>query len=512
MSDLVQELSRQIVQTTSLFKKDDSFDDERFCRVRVAAMHTGRNRNGSRFSKSVVEKAKNTFKNIPVLADITGLTDEEGNVQYDYGTHGMHIEDDAFNKGKERTIYDEKIVGIVPETNNFELVYDEETKNYYAYVDAFLYRDYGNYACDILESRGGKTDVSMEISCDDVSFSTKDNCIDVGKMTAGAITLLGEKYSPGMVKANAQTFSMDEPDLQKQLIQIMQELKVALDNYTAASGNETERKEDTELKDQETKAFEETEQTESQSEEELDGAAEGETSEEETAETASEETSETEPEETGETEEEQSSEEQTFEDKKTISFDISHEDIRYALYNLIGQFNELDNDCYYINKVFDDKFIMTGWYSGNSYGCKYAKDGDNVELSGERYRLYVEYITESEKAELDSMRENYSSIKERLEKYEAAEEKAKKQELLASKDYSAIATSEEFHEIENSSETLTYDEVKEKCDELLLTYAKAGKITFAANDSENVRKTRSTKLPTAEHKKGRYGAIFSTKK
>ena len=82
-------------------------------------MHTGINRNKSRFSKKTVEKAKDTFKNIPILADIVKITNEDGTVTYDYQTHGMHEEDDAFNEGQKRIIYDEKIVGVVPETNNF---------------------------------------------------------------------------------------------------------------------------------------------------------------------------------------------------------------------------------------------------------------------------------------------------------------------------------------------------------------------------------------------------------
>ena len=232
-------ISKQIVHTTGCFTKDDSFDDERFCRVRVAAMHTGINRNKSRFSKKTVEKAKDTFKNIPVLADIIKTTDEDGNVTYDYQTHGMHEEDDAFHEGEKRIIYDEKIVGVVPETNNFELVYDDETKNWYAYVDAFLYRDYGNYACDILEKRGNRTDVSMEIGCDDISYSTKDNCIDVGKMTAGAITLLGENVAPGMVKAHAEVFGSNESK-QNELLKVMQDLKESLDRFTFAHNHKDE--------------------------------------------------------------------------------------------------------------------------------------------------------------------------------------------------------------------------------------------------------------------------------
>ena len=505
-------LSKQIVHTTACFKKDDSFDDERFCRIRVAAMHTGINRNKSRFSKKTVEKAKDTFKNIPILADIVKITNEDGTVTYDYQTHGMHEEDDAFNEGQKRIIYDEKIVGVVPETNNFELVYDDETQNWYAYVDAFLYRDYGNYACDILEKRGNKTDVSMEIGCDDISFSTKDNCIDVGKMTAGAITLLGENVQPGMVKAHAETFASDELK-QNELLQVMRDLKDSLDRFTFThQTNENEGKEESTL-DKENKHFED------ETQEEQTSAEETETTEEQTEETETEQTETSETEETTEqTEEAEESTEQfgltrDFDEagNAIVKFSISHEDIRSALYTLIGQFEELDNDYYMINTVYDDKFVMQGWFTGNLWGCKYSKDGDNVALDGERYRLYAEYVTETEKAELNSMRANYSSIQDKLQKYEAAENAAKVKELLESKDYAGIADTEEFAEIAKNSVDAKFEDVKQKCDELLLTYAKAGKLSFAAASSEPPKKTTpKTPLPSkSNRRKGRYGSLFS---
>ena len=505
-------LSKQIVHTTSCFKKDDSFDDERFCRIRVAAMHTGINRNKSRFSKKTVEKAKDTFKNIPILADIVKITNEDGTVTYDYQTHGMHEEDDAFNEGQKRIIYDEKIVGVVPETNNFELVYDDETQNWYAYVDAFLYRDYGNYACDILEQRGNKTDVSMEIGCDDISFSTKDNCIDVGKMTAGAITLLGENVQPGMVKAHAETFASDELK-QNELLQVMRDLKDSLDRFTFAhQTNENEGKEESTL-NKENKNFED------ETHEEQTSAEETETTEEQTKETETEQTETSETEET--TEQTEETEEATEQFGLTRDFDaagnaivkfsISHEDIRSALYTLIGQFEELDNDYYMINNVYDDKFVMQGWFTGNLWGCKYSKDGDNVALDGERYRLYAEYVTETEKAELDSMRSNYSSIQDKLQKYETAENAAKVKELLESNDYAGIADTKEFAEIAKNSADAKFEDVKQKCDELLLTYAKAGKLSFAAAGSEPPKKTTpKTPLPSkSNRRKGRYGSLFS---
>ena len=170
----MEENNIQIVKTPSVFKIDDQFTDDRFMRVRIAVMHSGINLNKSSFSTEVIKDAKDSFANIGVLAHIVKYTDENGEDHYDYGVHDDQIEEDAFNKGSYRLIYDEVPVGVIPETNNFEIVHDEESGNDYVYVDAYLYREYGNYATEILEARGGTTDVSAEIYTDEISFDAKN--------------------------------------------------------------------------------------------------------------------------------------------------------------------------------------------------------------------------------------------------------------------------------------------------------------------------------------------------
>ena len=58
-------------------------------------------------------------------------------------------------------------------------------------------------------------------------------------MTALGVTLLGQRTRPGMVKSHAKVFSLDEDNKQTQLIQIMQELKESLDNYTTIMNQKT---------------------------------------------------------------------------------------------------------------------------------------------------------------------------------------------------------------------------------------------------------------------------------
>lgn len=525
-------LSKQIIHTTSLFKKDEEFNDERFMRVRVAAMHTGINRNNSRFSKECILKAKDSFANIPILADVQMFTDENGKQVIDYRGHSMHIEDDAFNENEKRMIYDEKVVGLVPETNNFELIYDEDAKEYYVWVDALLYREYGNYACDVLESRGGQTDVSMEIGCADLSYSSTDKCLDVGEMQACGLTLLGADVTPGMAKAHAEVFSINEDNRQKQLFAIIQELKESLDNYIMANANENIKEggrtvDETKIVEEVTEILEEV--TEETTEEVVE-----ETTEEEVAETIVEDTVEDTPEEVVEETTEELSEEVTEEVEETETEEIEEvvetteeyslkysvtcgetvKEFSVSLTEKLSAISTLVNDVYaddgtwYCVDVYDDeKFvIMQDCWSGRAFKQSYKVKKDSYSLVGDRVEVYSVWCTEDERKKLDDMRANYSAISEKLAKYEA---EPAKMEVINSDAYAKISETKEFAELRDNHFDLSVEEVSAKADEILLAYAKGGSLNFSAESEK--KSVGMTRLPiqTNANKKSRYGSLFS---
>ena len=102
--------------------------------------------------------------------------------------------------------------------------------------------------------------------------------------------------------------------------------------------------------------------------------------------------------------------------KFSKTFELSHDDIRYALYSLLASYEEADNDWYWIISVYDTYFVYQGC-AGNYFGQKYKNENNNIAFDGERYELFAEFVTESEKAELESMRSNYSSILTELNSY-----------------------------------------------------------------------------------------------
>lgn len=193
---------------------------------------------------------------------------------------------------------------------------------------------------------------------------------------------------------------------------------------------------------------------------------------------------------------------------KEISFEISHEDVRYALYNLISQFEELDDEWYYIEAVYDDHFVFSGWSNDNIYGCKYTKDGDNVSLEGERYKLYRELLTESEKAELDSMRANYSALQEKINKYEKAENDKQKEAIFADESYAEYLETEEFKSLIENKDQYSVDELKDKAE---IAFAKCIRKngTFSSKHSEKQQVKRTTLFSVKKDKeKNPYPTLF----
>lgn len=520
---------KRIVTTPSLFEIDESFDDERFMKIRVCAMHSGVNENQSRFSVETIVEAKDTFKNIPILAKVQEYTDENGNQYLDYMSHEMHMENDFFNQGEDRLIYDEVCVGIVPETNNFELIHDPDTDRFYVYVDALLYRDYGNYVCDILKTRGGKTDVSMEIICDDIAYD-EGGIINVTKMKASGCTLLSADTLPGMQGANATiVFSSDENKRQEQLLKIMQEIKFSLDNYISAHSEEKNiaRKEET-LMDNENKLEEPvvlendettvTENADTQHEVEnttLENEAtvtEGATTQEDENANDTDNTAVLENEATVVAENTENGNENETNNQFTVSFDLSHDDIRMALFRLI--YDAYPGEDLDIVQVFYDRFIMSDW---NKPGCFWAQnylyDDKGVSLVGYRFQVFAEFITEAEKDALELMRTTYASMESELNKYRnIASRNEKIEKVQNSDDYSAIKDSDEFKELMSKMDEYSIEDLTTKADLLLAKYAKSTKMFASVEEDEHKTTTHvinlSSTLGDESTKKKPYGGIF----
>lgn len=175
--------------------------------------------------------------------------------------------------------------------------------------------------------------------------------------------------------------------------------------------------------------------------------------------------------------------------KFSVSFALSHEDIRCGLYNLISQYEELDNDWYSIRAVYDDSFAFQGWFTNKIYGQKYTKDGDTVALEGERYSLHEELLTDSEYAQLNDMRSNYSSIQTELNSYKEAESIADKMTVFEDQAYANYLDTDEFKSLmdKETIKKFSKEELSEKADAALGKLVKTTK-TFAMKDEKKDEK------------------------
>lgn len=185
---------------------DETFDSERFTKLRVYIMHNGKNPNFSHFSDEAIENAKPTLANIPILAHV--IEDKDGNL--DFGGHDFAIEEDKMNEGEYRIVYKEIPIGVIPETNNYAI--EEIDGRNYVVADCFIWNEYANYGVDIIKNQE-TVKVSMEVIAKDYQMLEEDkNYFDITEYKYSAVTMLNSSYGTGMIgaKAEVQTFNLDE--------------------------------------------------------------------------------------------------------------------------------------------------------------------------------------------------------------------------------------------------------------------------------------------------------------
>lgn len=427
--------------------------------VHLQACHTDLNANGSNIDKKVMESALPSFSNRPILAYIHKVvTDENPDGQWEFYTHNMHEDENG------ELVYDEYPIGIIPESCNAQLVYDKEKNKTYCEVDGYIFEEYSK-ASEILE-REGECFVSVELSIRELSFDAKSKCLNIEDFWFSGVTILGktpegEVVNPGMKGSNIKLadFSAENNSLFENYETKISELQERLNTLESFCNEIKEKttKGGTELN----KEYFEEEVTENEEVTETEESEEEVTTTEEESEETVEETSEEETETTEEVEEGQEESEQvveeevedaTTEESETESFskdelfnklfDISFEDIRYAL-NALCSIYRNDSEWCYVYQVYDEYFIMQDWDSDKYYKQSYTRDEDNIALAGERTEMFAMFLTESEKISIEEMRSNYAELKAFKEEIELNELREKKKEILDSEKYEILAQKDE---------------------------------------------------------------------
>lgn len=476
--------------------------------VHLQSCHTDLNVNGSNIESSVMEAALPSFSNRPILGYIHKVTtDENPEGQWEFYSHNMHEDENG------DVVYDEYPIGIIPESCNAQLVYDEEKKKTYCEVDGYIFEEYSK-AAEILQ-REEECSVSVELSIRELSYDAKQKFLNIEDFWFSGVTILGKtpqgnEVKPGMTGSNIKLadFSSKNNSLFEDYESKMVELQARIENLETACFNKEQNSSVRTLskeggnkgmtkfeellakynKTVEDVTFDYSELSDEELEAKFaevfgeDNNTDGDNSGDNTANEPSNDNegdgeNTTEPE--GTTDGDNEGEGQNFENM-TKTFEISHDDIRYALYNLLSSYEDADNEWYYITGVYDSYFVYESWDGGKIYGQKYTKDNDNVSFDGERYNLHKEYLTDSEYTEIQDMRSNYSSVVEELNTYKSAEVFADKMTVFDDEAYSEYLDTDEFKALmsEDSVNKYSKEELSEKADATLGKLVKKNK-TFS---------------------------------
>lgn len=529
-----------VVQEMGYFDSSSNDTKMGLLPVSIKACHINLNRNGSYISKKNMEKALPTIYNRPILGNIIQLDDGT----YDFHSHDFEIDDD----GNEH--YIEKPIGIIPESGNAHLEYDEEMDKTYVVVDGFIYEDYGNEAAEIILNKESNK-VSVELCINELSYNAKEKYLEITDFYFNGITCLGKEkdgreIGEGMLgsKLKLGDFSKESnsivSNVGEELLLAIDKLNTTLSNFqintnTQGEGGytqvklqellekysktmdditfETEGLSDEELENKFKEAFEDgntdssdgsentdtsdgsegetTELTEPELTEPGEGSGDGEDGDgdgEGEGEGEGGEDTKLDPDEGDDDDddepekdpvviddtEEKRKRKYTLEtDGHTMNFEVSLDEILYALQTVVNDtYSETDN-TYYSVKAYDKYVVMIDCWNGRAYKQNYKSRNGVYSLTGDRVEVYARYLTKEEDAALDEMRTKYSDIESKLQTYVDAENAEKKKTILESEDYELVRDSDMFKALVEDSENMSVEEVSEKADEILLSYVKS---------------------------------------
>ena len=541
------------VQVPAYFEVSDEEDDTLlFCTVKL--MHSGENRNHSNVTDEALTKAAKGLAYKPILANFMEYTDEEtGETLKDFTSHDMVINDDG------TATYLEKQVGcFTADEPYFEV--EEETGHNFLYGICAIPREYTD-TCSIIERKNG-TKISVELAVNSMEFDASKKVLNLTDVVILGATLLGKDpktlkdVGEGMKNARLDIADFSTKnnsifaDYKNQMIGLQERLEKletacfnkdqnnGQNNNTEEGGNNKDMDKFNELLSKYGKTAEDVDfEYEGLTDEELeakfeevfgekkpeeddnsnDNGSDGEPSDEGEGSSVPDDNTDTDVKEdnacgggSGSTKKKKKNAEEPVDDM-VRTFTVSHEDIRYALYNLLDTVSMDDNDWYCITSVFDDYFVYESWNGGKIFGQKYTKENDNVAFDGDRYELFREYITADEKAQLDDMRSNYSSVVEELNTYKSAEVFADKMTVFDDEAYADYLETDEFKSLMSDESINQYskEELAEKADATLGKLVKKNRsFSYSENNEKKSNKVNFNLKPDVQKKSKAYGTLF----
>ena len=507
-----------IIQSIGAFELEDNLDDG-LLQVKLKSCHTGKNRNKSGISDETMNLYKDSFKGRPILGAIYKTDTGE----YEFRAHDMKIVE---SKDGSEIEYIEQPVGFISETDSPYLEYDKDEDKNYLMVNGKIFADYSK-AAEILERRR-TCKCSVEIAVEEMSYNCAEDYLSIDKFRFCGVTILGyqqdgvTEIQEGMAgsKITIDDFSvkhnsMFSEDYQSKMIEVLEKLNITLSNFnintTQKGGNEMKFEEL--LAKYGITAEEVTFEIEGLSDEELEAKfaeafdcdydnGEGDNADGNNSGDGDDDGG---NDGDGEGECAGNSDDEPEKFTKIFTVELSHDDIRNALYTLIRQY-ENDDEYFYIREVFDAYFVMQDWWNNKIYKQNYAVDGESVNLEGDRIEVFEILVTKEEKDALDALKVDYAALKAFKDEYDAAELQAQKDEIFAKKSYEKLANVEAFKELKKNAVNFSVDEIVEKAK---IIYADFMEQNETPEVEEKSTKVIGFNFNKKEVKKSPYGNLFN---
>lgn len=511
-----------VVHTPGTFEATDSSKNG-LLPVKLQACHTGLNRNNSNISTESMNAALPSFSNRPILGYIHQL--EDGT--WDFYSHNMEFVEDENEEDGVRLEYLETPVGIVPESCNAHLAYDESKEKTYVEVDAYIFEEYSK-AADIIREKG-VSKVSVELAIEDMSFNAKEGFLSINSFYFMGVTILGRDedgkfVEEGMEGSNITLGSFSQKnnsvvtdDMQSKMFELLTKLNEALEKFNDKADS---KKEGGNEMDKFNELLEQYGLTEDQIDFEVDGL-----SDEELENLFAEKFGDNngEGDDTGSDGDGEGSDNGEGDgdaapsadgEKYTLIYELSHDDIRMGLYGLLN--STMSEDSYvWICEVFDDYFIYNkeaygdSGYDSNYYRQSYSIDGDEVAFGAEPVEVFPEFVSADEKAALAALRLEYAELKKFKDEYDASIVQAEKDKVFADAQYAVLDGNEKFEQLKKNAANFSVNEIKDKCKIIFAEYVmESGEYSASGNNAENRTKKIGFNFSDKPKKAQAYAGLF----
>lgn len=413
-------------------------------------------------------------------------TDEDGVVDFKGHETRLVIENGEFD-----IKYVGRAWGVIPESNNahFELRYGEDgVEREYLVCEGMLWRKFPEVE-EIFDRDSGYKSQSMEL----FPPSVKGYVNETGQFVftqakfEGAC-ILGEGVTPAMISSTIEKFSVAN-NIKTEFSEMLTEFNT----YFSQSQEKGDDIVENPIVENETPVVTEPETPETFTEPAVEPEVTPEVTPEEPAVEPEVEFTEPEPEtpETPETpaepetdfadkdeedeEDEKDKEKEEDEEEKpnkfTLTFELSHDDIRYGLYQAIEGHEQFQNSWIWISQVFDSHAIVEDESNSKFYKVNYVKHENAVSL-GELEEIFPMWVNSTEKQVIEIARNSFSQFEalesevQELRAFKANSEMAEKEAKLTS--YASALSKEEYKTIQDNLSNFSMVDIEKEIGFMLL--------------------------------------------